>query len=258
MRKRTAGLLWGLLGIGASLVAWHLAARRYPPWAVPTSVDVARELVRLAGEGALLQAVAVTTVRTLSGFGLAVLLGGVSGLLAGLLRPLGQALAPVVTAVQGVPPVALIIVALLWFDANSTAPVFTIAVAVLPIIFAAALEGTRSVDRGLIEMATVFRTPRRMLVTEVYLPHLLSYLFPALVSGLGLAWKVALLAELMAGSRSGMGAGLGAARVNLNVAGMFAWIAVVVILLLVMENLVLRPLKRRLEPWQRGREGGGG
>ncbi len=258
MAKRTAGPFWGLLGIGLSLAVWHAAARQYPPWAVPAPTDVARELVRLVREGTLVAAVAVTTVRTLAGFGLAVLLGGLSGLLAGLLPPLRQALAPVVTAIQGVPPVALIIVALLWFDANSSAPVFTITVAVLPIIFAAALEGTRAVDRGLIEMATVFRTPRRMLVTDVYLPHLLSYLFPALVSGLGLAWKVALLAELMAGSRTGMGAGLGAARVNLNVAGMFAWIAVVVILLLAMENLLLRPLKRRLEPWQRGQEGGGG
>jgi len=246
------------LGIATALVLWHLIALQYPPWAVPTPLDVARELVRLGQTGALWRAVAVTTGRTLAGFGIAVLLGGGAGLLSGLLPPLRQALAPVVTAIQGVPPVALIIVALLWFDANSSAPIFTIAVAVLPIIFAAAVEGAGAVDRNLIEMATVFRAPRRMLVTEIYLPHLLGYLFPALLSGLGLAWKVALLAELMAGSRTGMGAGLGTARVNLNVAGMFAWIAVVVILLLAMENLLLRPLKRRLEPWRRGGEGGGG
>lgn len=256
--RRMEGLWMGLLGLGLSLALWHAVALQYPPWAVPTPLAVAGELVRLAREGALFRAVAITTGRTLAGFGIAVLLGGTAGLLAGLLPRLRQALAPVVTAVQGVPPVALIIVALLWFDANRTAPVFTIAVAVLPIIFAAALEGTRAVDRSLIEMAAVFRAPRRLLVTEIYLPHLLSYLFPALVSGLGLAWKVALLAELMAGSKSGMGAGLGAARVNLNVAGMFAWIAVVVLLLLAMENLLLRPLKRRLEPWRRSQEGGGG
>jgi len=251
------GLVWGLVGLGVCLALWHLVALQYPPWAVPTPLEVAAELVRLAREGALFTAVAITTGRTLAGFGIAVLLGGIAGLVAGLLPPLRQALAPVVTAIQGVPPVALIIVALLWFDANSSAPVFTIALAVLPIIFAAALEGTRAVDRGLIEMAAIFRAPRRLMVTEIYLPHLLSYLFPALVSGLGLAWKVALLAELMAGSRMGMGAGLGAARVNLNVAGVFAWIAVVVLLLLAMENLVLRPLRRRLEPWRRSQEGGG-
>ena len=248
----------GLLGIGASLVAWHLAARRYPPWAVPAPGTSPGSWCACAGRDALSQAVAVTTVRTLAGFGLAVLLGGLSGLLRGCCGRSGRRWRRCVTAIQGVPPVALIIVALLWFDANSSAPVFTITVAVLPIIFAAALEGTRSVDRGLIEMATVFRTPRadaghrRLPAPPALLP------VPHAGLGLGLAWKVALLAELMAGSRTGMGAGLGDRRVNLNVAGMFAWIAVVVILLLAMENLLLRPLKRRLEPWQRGREGGGG
>lgn len=256
MQRRKGPLLISLLGIAVALLLWHLVALQYPPWAVPTPWECLQELRLLWQEGALLPAVAVTTVRTLFGFALAVLAGGVLGLLAGLLPPVRQALAPVVTAVQGVPPVALIVVALLWFDSDGPAPVFTIAVAVAPLIFAAAVEGTGAVDRSLLEMAAVFRTPRRLLLTEIYLPHLLSYLFPAALSGLGLAWKVALLAELMAGSRTGMGAGLGAARVNLNVARMFAWIAVVVLLLLAMEHLVLHPLKRRLEPWRQPMEGG--
>lgn len=239
-----------LLGIALFLVAWHLAALRYPPYVLPTPLETWEALLGLLREGAVLQAVQITLVRTLTGFALSLLIGASFGLLAGLIPPVRLALAPLVTLLQGIPPIALIVVALLWFGSGSWTPIFTISVAVVPIIFTATVAGTMAVDPTLVEMARVFRTPKRFLITELYLPHLLSYLFPAMLSGLGLAWKVVVMAELMAGTNLGIGAGLGAARVTLNTAQAFAWILVVLFCLLIMEHGILHPLQRRLEPWR--------
>jgi NitT/TauT family transport system permease protein len=46
-------------------------------------------------------------------------------------------------------------------------------------------------------MALVFRLPLRMKLLDLYLPHVVSYLFPAWITALGTAWKVVVMAELL-------------------------------------------------------------
>ncbi|MFZ5826707.1 MAG: ABC transporter permease [Bacillota bacterium] len=236
-------------GILTILVLWQIGSTKYGSVVLPTPLETVRAISALLGEGKLLSAAAVTSARTLAGLALAVLTGTLSGIMAGLHPLADRAVRPLVTMLQGIPPIAWIVLALLWFGTGSATPIFTVAVAVIPITFAGAREGVRTMDGNLLEMARIFQTPPAMLFQDIYLPHLLSYLFPSLVAGLGVAWKVAVMAELMASS-TGIGAGLHAARVNLDTAKALAWIAVVVALLSAIEHLCLNPLKRRMEPWR--------
>jgi NitT/TauT family transport system permease protein len=228
------------------------------PIILPSPGATAKALVRLAADGRVAGAALATALHTLGGFGLAAAAGGLFGLAAGLSATVRRMLAPVVTIVQGVPQIAWIVLALLWFGPSSAAtPIFTVAVGVLPVIFAAVVSGISTAERPLIEMARTYQTPKALLLTDIYLPHLISYLFPAVTAGLGIGWKVAVMAELMAGADRGVGAGLARARTNLEVADAFAWIAIIVVMMFGLEYLVLHPLRRWLEPWRAG-EGEGG
>ena len=89
----------------------------------------------------------------------------------------------------------------------------------------------------------------KMALREVYGPHVLSYLFPAWVTALGSAWKVAVMAELLA-STDGVGAALAASRSQLDTATTLGWISAVVGCLLVVEYGFLEPLKREVERWR--------
>ncbi|WP_245587876.1 ABC transporter permease [Desulfovibrio inopinatus] len=206
-------------------------------------------LWRLAMEGVVLPAAARTAGRALGGFLIAGVVGSGLGVLAGLCPWLARALGPVVTMLLGVPPIAWIVLALLWFGTGALTPVFTVVVTTLPITFAVAVEGARTRDTGLEAMARSFNTPSTMLLWDVHLPHILSYLFPGWVTALGLAWKVAVMAELLA-STDGIGANMAMARVNLDTADAMAWIVVVVGMLLFVEYGMLEPLQRRMEPWR--------
>jgi len=245
----------GPMGLALFLGLWHVGSLMYNPVILPSPFETARALVQLGAEGKLARAAADTGSRTLAGFGLALLLGGALGIAAGLWPAVRQLFGPIVTILQGIPPIAWIVLALLWFGTGGATPVFTVVVATLPVVFASAAEGVRTADRGLLEMARTFRAGTWMLLWDHYLPHLLSYLFPATVAGLGVAWKVAVMAELLA-TDTGIGAGLGNARVNLDTARALAWVALVVLLLAGFEYLVVRPLSRMLEPWRQP-EGGG-
>ena len=186
---------------------------------------------------------------------LAGLAGTALGVLAGTSRTLGRALEPVSTVLLGIPPIAWIVLAILWFGSGSMAAVYTVMATTLPVTFAGAQMGALTLDRRLQEMADVFRLPPLMRLIDITLPHIVSYVFPALVTALGVAWKVAVMAELFA-TEDGIGAGLAMARVNLDTAGAMAWIVLVVVLLLAAEHGLLRPLQRRMEPWRQAGLGG--
>ena len=88
-----------------------------------------------------------------------------------------------------------------------------------------------------------------MRVTDIYLPHIISYLFPAWIVALGSSWRVVVMAELLASS-DGVGAALASSRAQLDMPATLAWIGAVVLLLLALEYLLLEPVKREIERWR--------
>lgn len=247
--------LWGCrypaLGVALFLALWWAGSLCYGPFILPSPWEACLALWRLTLEGAVFKAALVTAGRALGGFVIAALLGSGIGILAGLRPALAQTLRPITAMLLGIPPIAWIVLAMLWFGTTGLTPVFTVVVTALPIVFAVAVEGARTRDMGLEDMARSFGTPAAMLFSDVRLPHILSYLFPGWVTALGLSWKVAVMAELLA-STNGIGANMALARVNLDTAEALAWIIVLLAMLLAVELLLLEPLQRRLEPWRRG------
>jgi NitT/TauT family transport system permease protein len=88
-----------------------------------------------------------------------------------------------------------------------------------------------------------------MKLFDLYLPHVVSYLFPAWITALGTSWKVVVMAELLSSS-DGVGAALAVSRSHLDTAATLAWIGAVVGLLLAVEYLLLEPIKREVERWR--------
>ncbi len=205
--------------------------------------------MRMIDEGRGWPPMLLTSWRALSGFVFAALVGSALGLLAGLSMTLAKTMRPVITILLGVPPIAWIVLALIWFGMGGATAIFTVIVTTLPMTFAAAIEGMRTVDRRQLDMADSFGAGFYLKITNLYIPHLLSYLFPAWISALGMAWKVAVMAELLS-TNEGIGASLALARVNLDTDEAMAWVMAVILLLLSVEYLFLEPLKRKLEPWR--------
>ena len=239
-----------LVGLGIFLVLWQLGAMRYGTVVLPSPLETWSAIGRLAATGKLGSAILITTFHLLAAFTLAVLLGILLGVIAGIQCWFQKAISPIISALQGIPPIAWIVLALLWFGTGSGTPIFTIAVTTLPIIFLGTVEGIRTFPTPVLEMARIFHTSQTLLLTDLYFPYLLSHLFPALVVGLGLAWRVAVMAEVLS-SETGIGAELNLARINLDTDEVMAWIVIVVVSIWVSEYLLLRPLRHRLEPWRR-------
>ncbi len=245
--------LWSGWGAVASLfllfAAWEGASAVYGALILPDPATVFATLAGLIESGAAWPELAATARRALTGLALAIAAGSVLGMLAGVSLTASMMARPLVTVLLGTPPIAWLVLAMLWFGASDGTPVFTVFVAGFPVIFVGALQGTRTLDSHLKDMATVFRLPARMKLFDLYLPHVASYLFPAWITALGTAWKVVVMAELLS-SADGVGAALAVSRSHLDTAATLAWISAVVGSLLAVEYLLLEPIKRELERWR--------
>lgn len=241
---------WGALAsLFLFLALWDAAAARYGALVLPAPMDTFRRLAELIAQGEAYPELLATGRRALLGFALSAVVGSLLGLAAGLSMTASTMARPLATVLMGMPPIAWLVLAMLWFGASDGTPVFTVFIAGFPLVFVGALQGTRTLDNRLKDMAHAFRLPRRMLLTDVYLPHVVSYLFPAWITALAMSWKVVVMAELFA-TQDGVGAALAVSRSHLDTPATTAWIVAVVGLLLAVEYLLLEPLKREVERWR--------
>lgn len=231
-RKRYAAFSVLLL-----LLLWQLGYILGGPFVLPAPLETGRRLIQLAGSGALWQPAAITTWHVLAGYALGGAAGLALGLAGGLARGLGAMLDSTSRLILGVPPIIWVVLSLFWFGPVGKVTVFTVAIGTAPIVFAGTLAGIRSAQPELDELAAAFSTPASQRFREIRLPQILVPLNPALVTSLSLAWKMALMAEILSGD-SGIGGQIAATRAYLDNAGTMAWVVAALILLLLTDLLL--------------------
>ena len=245
--------LWSGWGAIASILLfiafWDMGNQIYGDLVLPSPLETFQTLFAMLQDEAVIEEIKITLYRASVGFGLSLVFGSALGLIAGFFATASMMSRPIVTILVGMPPIAWIVLAMIWFGMGDETVIFTVVVASFPIVFVGALQGTRTLDGDLKEMADSFALPWHMKFFDVYFPHLFSYLFPAWVSGLGMAWKIVIMAELLATS-DGMGASLAIARSQLDTPTALAIVVIMIASLMFIEYIVLEPIKREVELWR--------
>ena len=234
--RRIAFAALGLFGLGLVWQAGYFAAG---PFVLPEPVDTFRFLLTLIRDGTLWHPVTITTANVLVGYGLGAAVGLLLGFAGGAITDLGGALEPVSTLILGVPPIAWIVLSLLWFGPDGITPPLNVAIGTAPIVFAATLAGMRAAAPEFDELAAAFGARTRQRLIEIHVPQVSRALVPALAISLGLAWKMAVMVEVLSGGR-GIGGRIADARSHLDMTETMAWILVALVLLLATDRLLAK------------------
>lgn len=245
--------LWSGWGAIASILffiaLWDIGHQYYGTLVLPSPLETFQTLLVIVQDETMQIEIHTTLMRAGVGFGISLLLGTSIGLIAGFFMTASMMSRPIVTILVGMPPIVWIVLAMIWFGMGDKTVIFTVVIASFPIIFIGSLQGTRTLDGDLSEMAKSFHLPWHMKFFDVYFPHIFSYVFPAWVSGLGMAWKIVIMAELLATS-DGIGASLAIARSQLDTTGALALVVIMIASLLFIEYIILEPIKREVELWR--------
>jgi len=221
------------------LLVWQLASALMDSAVLlPGPAATLKRLWAMCGEASMWTAVAFSLLRILLGFVCGMILGCVLGAATAASELLRELFRPLMTIIKSTPVASFIILALVLIP-TGTVPSFTVLLMVVPVFWTNIYTGALQTDRSLLEMAQVFRLSRGEQLRSIYLPSVMPYFTGALTSGIGLAWKAGIAAEVICVTRDSIGKGLFQSKIYMETEDLFAWTAVVIVLSLILENALV-------------------
>ena len=234
---RRKGIILNILAALFWVAVWHVGAvlaNRALLLKIPLPWETLRTFLRLCGEGGFWRAVGSSVGHILWGFLSAAALGTVGGVASNASGWFRRLAAPLLRLIRTVPVAAFILLAWLWIPSR-VLPSFVSALMVLPIVWSHVDAGLAAVDERLPEMERVFGMSRRQVLLHVRLPLMAPALRTGCLTGVGIAWKAGIAAEVICNPTGSIGALLQGAKVAIDYERVFAVTLMVVLLSVLFE-----------------------
>lgn len=242
MKKNKAFL--AKLGAGAAALAvWQMAAMLLDSKILLASpLDVAARLTTIWQDDGFFGTVLFSFWHIVCGFLAALVAGSVLAAAAYRLKAAEYLLMPYMVTIKSVPVASFIVIALVWLSSKDLS-IFISFLMGLPIIYTNLLQGLKSADVKMLEMADIFRVSWLKRAKYILLPQIKPFLLSACSIAMGLAWKAGIAAEIIGIPQGSIGEGLYNAKVYLETTDLFAWTVIIVALSVGFEKLFLLLLK---------------
>ena len=247
--ERKAGKL---LAVIFALCLWQLAAMTVNSRILLVSpVEVAVRLTTIWQTEDFWQSIWFSFYHIAGGFFLALFLGIILAALAGRFRWIETLLWPFLVTIKTVPVASFVVICLIWLSAQNLS-VFISFLIVLPVVYGNVLEGIKSEDEKMLEVARVFKMPPVRRVMYIHLPQLKPFLMSACATALGMAWKAGVAAEIIGTPDGSIGKQLFYAKVYLDTDDLLCWTVIIVIVSVLFEKLFMLGLKALYGRLERG------
>ena len=150
------------------------------------------------------------------------------------------------------PAVVIAIVLYIWLGLNELSIVLAVIINKVPLVITTIREGVRSFSPDYDELAKAFRMPFWRRVRLVFVPQLTPYVLAAARTGLALIWKIVLVFEVL-GSDGGVGFRINTMFQFFDMTGILAYTTAFILVVLVFEYWVMRPLEHHVLRWRTDR-----
>ena len=232
-----------ILSIVVILTLWELISLIInDSFFMPSVHETAISLFKIIVSGEFFKVIFIAFFRVISGLILGIALGISVAYLCHKFDLVNTLLSPIISIMKAT-PVACIIV-LLWIRLNYTEiAIFVVVLMVLPIVWQNVYDAFKNVDKDLVEVADVFKLSKAQRLKALIVPTVLTYLLPATITSIGLAWKAEIAAEIMTNSNIGQLI-YDFKTVSYDTASIFAWTVIIVTFSIVFEKIAKHFLGR--------------
>ncbi|MDE3111532.1 MAG: ABC transporter permease [Chloroflexota bacterium] len=190
--------------VTAGIVIWHLASLRTIPFILPSPADVAGTIFHMWGTGELVQNVADSSKRILTGWAVGILFGIPAGLVMGWFTVVRRVLEPYVEFLRFIPPIAFISLAIIYFGIGETSKVVLIFYTTVFIVTLNTTAGVVAVDEVKLRAAACLGASRVRTLTSVVVPAAVPYMVTGARIAMGNSFMTIVSAEFVA-AESGIG-----------------------------------------------------
>lgn len=166
----------------------------------PPSV-VMKTFFTMISNGELMDHIGISILRVLEGFFIGAMLAIVVGILCGLYKKVDDYLSLVIGFLRPIPILAWTPLLILWLGIDESSKVALIVIGTFWTVLLNVVSGIKSTDRKLMEVASILEKDNRTLLLKVILPSSLPAIFTGLRSGIDMAWRSVVGAEMIAASK---------------------------------------------------------
>ncbi len=241
-----------LLAFVGLLLLWQFVSLFYTPTRFPGLLDIVEGMVRMFDGSERYQFwdhVPITLFRILSAVVISMLIGVPIGIVMGSNDSMSGVLLFYLLVVLAVPSVMWAFLAVTWFGLTTyLVPLFATVLALLPYVIINIWKGTEAVDSRLIEMGSVFDVSSRSVWKNIYLPHLMPFIFSTTRMVFSLSWRIMLVVEIF-GTQSGIGFVINGYFISQQNNMLLAWVIPMFLLVYGLERLLQR-IETRQFTWR--------
>lgn len=249
MSHRQLRLILPIVSVLLFGLAWELATSwgGIPEWLIPSPAAVWKSAVEF--QDAIWESTLLTLYETLVGFGCATVFGIGLAILFVWARWLKDSLYPLILITQAMPKIAIAPLFIVWLGPTDIKAkiIMVFLISFFPILVNAVV-GLMSTDRDLIDLMRTMGASRWRIFIKLQLPGAVPHIFSGLKVGITMAVTGALVGELMGGNK-GLGYLMNVALGHIDAALMFAVLAVLTALAMVLFYIV-EGIDRFLTRWQ--------
>ena len=202
-------------------------------------------------EGTLQNDVAVSLLRILKGYSLAVVFGISLGVLMGMNSYANRFFMLTFTAIRQIPMIAWVPLLIIWFGIGEGSKVAVIFLASYFPILVNTVNGISRTDAKLVEVGKMYQLSNWKMFTKIYLPSALPSVFIGLKLGISVSWMAVVGAEMIAAT-SGIGFRLNDARSLMQYPIVFSGMITIALVGVAMD-VVINILIKVCTPWEKSR-----
>jgi NitT/TauT family transport system permease protein len=224
----------------------------FPGRLFPTPIDVAIHMWKLTFDGKLIPDMGKTLGRAAIAFVIAMTVGTAIGILLGRVRVADRLFSSWVIVGLNIPAIVVAIALYIWLGLTELALILAVIINKVPLVITTVREGVRSFSPDYDEVGRAFRLPFARRLRLIFVPQLMPYVLAAARTGLSLVWKIVLVFEIL-GSDGGVGFRISTMFQFFDIKGILAYTTAFILVVLVLEYLVMRPLEHSVLRWRTDR-----
>jgi len=242
--KELLSFLLVRLGILTSIaLMWQGAAWLIASPDFPSLFAVIKSLHFHLNEGEMIANILITLRRALLSFIIAMLLGGLLGIVMGVNGWINKLTDSLLIIMLNIPALVTILLCYIWFGLVEAAAIAAVVINKIPTVVVMFREGARAVDKDLLAVAKIYQLSPSKTFFRVFLPQLYPFIIASARSGLSLIWKIVLVVELL-GRSDGVGFALNTLFQFFDIAGILAYTIAFVVVILLIESLFFKPFDK--------------
>ena len=226
-------------------IFWWFIAKDIPDFILPEPLEVLSALFQLAVNLESFQHIAISMFRVTG----ALIFAAIVSITLAILSRTNYIFTIIIESnilivLNSFPSIGWAILGVIWFSISDITVIFVEIMIIIPFCLINCIQGFRQVDKEIKEMGISFSRNRILTFFKIDLPLALPFIIAGIRISYGIAWKIAIVAELF-GASSGLGWLLQQAQNNADSEKVLAICLLIVLLFSAIDFLLLKPIANK-------------